>query len=404
MSKLLENFEELVKIPSPSLKEENVAKWIIDYCNKNDINGKLDDYGNVRITVEPTDSSKKSILLSSHMDVVGDSSAINLKKDGDYYMTDGKRTLGADDKAGVALALTLATYLVNNKELKHGGLEIMFTRDEESNMSGIKNAKLEDINAKHVLVLDGDKLGRLEISGAGYTLATLSITTPYGGHSGIDIHEEHRLNAAKLIAELICEIPQGVFFKDETGTITSINLGTVIAGNIQNNAAKIVEDKIIEEDYFDYFISHAMTNVINTRAKASYSIRSSSMTHEKELHELMLDCVDKFNKKYKDLATASIEFEEHLPMFEKSEDETIEKVYKNACRKIGIEPHISSFHAGAETHIYAKERNRHGEKFSPFLMGVADIYNMHSNAEKVNYKTLEKGYELIKQMFIDFNS
>lgn len=396
-------FESLVKIPSPSLKEAKVSKWILNYCKKNKIKAGLDDYGNVRINIPATDKTKEPMMLSSHMDVVGDSSPINLVHDGDYIKTDGKRTLGADDKAGVATALCLAHEIVNS-DIKHGGLELIFTRDEESGMSGIQHANLKDINSKHVLVLDGDKIGRFENAGAGYTLATLSLTTPYGGHSGIDIHEEHRLNAAKMIAELVSELPQGVFHKDEGGTVTSLNLGTIIAGNIQNTAAKIVEDKIVSDNYFDFFMDNSVTNVINTNAKATYSIRSSSKEKENELHQLMQDKIAQFNEKYKGLVQADIKFEEHIPMFERSEDTTMEEVYKKACEKTEMEPHIGSFHAGAETHIYAQNTNKNGEKFIPVLMGVADIDNMHSPSERVNFKTLQKGYDLIRQIFIEFNN
>ena len=63
-----------------------------------------------------------------------------------------------------------------------------------------------------------------------------------------------------------------------------------------------------------------------------------------------------------------------------------------------------SFHAGAETHIYAKNKHKSDEKFSPFLFGVADIYNMHSNAEYMNIESFYKGYELAKEIFIEFNN
>lgn len=402
-SNLLNIFEDLVKIPSPSLREEKVSKWILNYCKQNKLKAGLDDYGNVRINIPATDNKKEPLLLSSHMDVVGDSSPINLVKDGDYYKTDGKRTLGADDKAGIATALCLASEIVKS-DIKHGGLELIFTRDEESGMSGIEHAKFNEISSKNVLVLDGEKVGKFENSGAGYTLATLSLTTPYGGHSGIDIHEKQRLNAAKMIAELISEIPQGVFYEEDGQTVTSINLGTIIAGNIQNTAAKIVEDKIVSDNYFDYFIDNSVTNVINTNAKATYSIRSSSSEKENELKQQVMDKIAQFNEKYKGLVTANIKFEEHLPKFEKSDDKTMEKVYKTACEKLGMTPKIGPFHAGAETHIYANNTNKNGEKFIPVLMGVADIDNMHSPSERINFKTLLKGYELIKQMFIEFNN
>lgn len=400
---LVEIFKSLVQIPSPSLSEEKVIEWILDYCSKNGITAVTDEFKNVHITVEATDKSKCPMALSSHMDVVGDFSPINLVEEDGFIKTDGKRTLGADDKAGVACALCLAKEL-KNSDKKHGGLEIIFTRDEENHMSGIKHMDFNSINAQHILVLDGDKVGNLEVSGASYTFGLLKVTTPYGGHSGIDIHEKHRLNAAKLVGELIENIPQGVFYRDETGTITSINIGTVIAGNIQNTACKIVDDNFKTDRFIDYFMENSVTNVINTEAQVSYSIRSASVKKENELKALIEKVVADFNGIYGEYAKAEINFRENLPPFEKSEDPIMEEAYKIACEKVGHKPVITSFHAGAETHIYAKNKNAKGENFSPFLFGVADIYGMHSNAEKIDVESFFKGYELVKEIFLAFNT
>lgn len=40
----------------------------------------------------------------------------------------------------------------------------------------------------------------------------------------------------------------------------------------------------------------------------------------------------------------------------------------------------------------------------PFLLGLADVYNMHSANEKVDYKTMLKGYDIIENLFVEFNS
>lgn len=404
--KLLEIFTNLLQIPSPSLSEDKVIKWVQEFCRKNSISCELDDYENIFIRIEAKDTNKKPLLLSAHMDVVGDSSPIILKVDADFIQTEGTRTLGADDKAGVACLLMLAFELSkeNHAAFPHGGLEIVLTRDEEHGMSGIRHVDFKKIQAKHVLVLDADKLGQLEVSGASYTLGKLKVTTPFGGHSGIDIHEKHRLNAAKLISELISNIPQGVYYKDETGTITSINLGTIIGGDIQNIASKIVTEQIKNNKFLDYFIENSVTNVINTEAQASYSIRSANVEKENELKNLIKKEIEDFNSKYEGYAKAEIVFSEHLPPFEKSQDDLIEKIYQKACKQVGIKPHISSFHAGAETHIYAQNINAKGEKFLPVLLGCADIFNMHSASEKINYKTLLKGYDLLKQLFVEFNN
>lgn len=402
--KLLDIFSNLAQIPSPSKAEDDVILWLEDYCKANRLNCELDKYGNVYIRVARTCKSKKSILLSAHMDVIGDFSPINLKTEGDFIKTDGTRTLGADDKAGIACALLLALEISQDEELEHGGLELVFTRDEEHGMSGIKHVEFEKLNSTYALVLDSNKLGRLEVSGAGYTNGILKVHAKLGGHSGLDIQDKNRLNAAKLIAELTEMIPQGMFFGNEKGTITSINLGTVIAGDIQNLVSKAIDEKIKSDNYMDYLIENSVTNVINTEARASYSIRSASLDKEKELKTLINSKIEEFNKKYSNLAKAEMTYSEHLPLFEKSEDDTIEKLHAIACDKNQIKQIIGSCHCGAETHIYAKNKNAKGERFIPFLTGIADLYNTHSSAEKIDFKSFIKGYEMLKELFLEFNT
>ncbi len=402
-SELVSLFETLAKIPSPPLKEQKLATWIMEFCKTNKLNAKFDNYKNIKINIPPTDKTKKSILFSAHMDVVGDDSPINIVFENEFIKTDGKRTLGADDKSGVAVALMLAKE-INNGNLKHGGLEMLLTRDEELGMSGILNAEFKDFNSKYVLVLDEAEFGKFDNSGAGFTTVTLSLTTPYGGHSGMDIRDKKRLNAAKMISELISLIPQGVYWKGNNNSVTSINVGTIIAGDIQNTAAKIVENKIVSNDYLDFFMQNSVTNVINTKAMATLSIRSSSEIKENELKQTLINIVENFNQKYKDLLSVNIIFEELIPIFEESEDKTLQNFYIDACKELNISPKISSFPAGAESHIYCKNKNKNGETFIPALLGVADIFNMHSPLEKMNFVSLKKGFELVKEIFLKFNA
>ncbi len=401
--KLLDLFCTLAQIPSPSLKEEQVAQKIISVFKENNITAKLDNYGNVIAKVEATDTSKKPLLLSAHMDVVGDNSPINIKLNGDFLETDKTRTLGADDKAGVAAAIMLAIELSQNKELKHGGLEIIFTRDEEHKMTGIHNVKMNEIEAEYILVLDADKVGQVQIAGASYTGLTVTVNALKGGHSGIDIDDNTRLNAAKLVAELVNEIPQGVYKKDEFGVVTSINLGVIIGGGIETAINNIKESDLPSVKYLDCIIEKAVTNIINTKAGAVYSIRSSSREFENNLINEIKDIVNKFNVKYEGLAKAEVQTAEHLPPFEKSEDETLINIAKITGENLNLDLDISSFHAGAETHIYANNKNKYGKKLKPVLIGTADVYNMHSAEEMMNYKSYLSGYEFLKEFFKVFN-
>ncbi|MBQ3818829.1 M20/M25/M40 family metallo-hydrolase [bacterium] len=376
---LVDLFCNLAQVPSPSLHEENVSKYIIDYCKENNIPAKLDDYGNVLIDILPTDDKKDYLLLSAHMDVIGDDSKVETYVDDNNCIHAKGRTLGADDKAGVANALLLAKEVANSN-ISHGGLECVFTRDEESGMSGIRHLKFADIKSKYALVCDSDTLGQLEVAGASYTLVTIKLHSLKSGHSGIDIGDRTRANAAKLIADLISELPQGAYYEENGKVVTSCNLGGIQAGNIK------------------------VTNIINPEAAVSYSIRSSSRNKEEELHNIMKNTVEKFQEKNKHLATVTIEFEEHLPPFEKVDDNYIPILFEAAAKKVDITPDITTFHAGAETHIYANNTNCKGEKFVPYLVGLATVCNMHTKDEYVDYKTMLKGHELLKEFFRVYNN
>ena len=374
---LIDLFCSLAENPSPSLKEEKVIAFLEDYCKKNGLECRLDNYKNVLIRIPATDSAKPPLLLSAHMDVIGDDSPVEVYLDGDLIRAKG-RTLGADDKAGLANALYFATQL-SKSTAPHGELELVFTRDEENGASGIRNIEFDKLNSKYVLVLDSDSLGQLMTSGASYTTVKIHVTSFKGGHSGIDIADSTRENAAKLIADIVSNLPQGVYYSENGQVVTSCNIGGITSGNIN------------------------VTNIINTSADASYSIRSSSRKMEEELKNRMIFEIDDFNKQYDGIAKAEITFDEHLPAFEKADDDYIPILFEAVAKKTGVKPEISSFHAGAETHIYANRKNSKGEKFLPFLAGLANVQNMHSAEENVDYKSIIKGQELLEAFYKAYN-
>ena len=399
-------FEELVKIPSPSLSEENVAKKIMEYTYNNGINAYLDDYQNVIIKIPANCEGKKPLLLSAHMDVVGNSSPINIcySDDKKIIKTDGTRTLGADDKAGVAVALNLAIYLAKNPEIKHGGLEIVLTRDEETGMTGINHVNFEDLESSNVLVLDSDSLGNFEIAGAGYTKIDIEVKTSLGGHSGNDIQDKKRHNAAKLIADLVSKLPNGVFKVENGFTITSCNLGSIVAGATDIGLERFLDKTEHQKPYSKELMELNADNVINTSAYAHYSLRSSVKKYEEQLISKFQKEINKFNKKYGQLATATMDVKIHMLPFEKSPNQEMAEIAKNVGKKINLNVKVQSFHAGAETHIYANKTNKHGEKFKPVLVGVANIDSMHSPNESMEIESLIKGFEFVKEIFLNYNS
>ncbi|MDO5090463.1 MAG: peptidase T [Cardiobacteriaceae bacterium] len=75
--------------------------------------------------------------------------------------TDGTSLLGADDKAGIAIILTVAEYLLAHPELAHGKIRIGFTPDEEIGR-GADHFDVARFGADVAFTLDGSALGGLE--------------------------------------------------------------------------------------------------------------------------------------------------------------------------------------------------------------------------------------------------
>lgn len=403
---LLDLFIDLVKIPSPSNYEDDVAKWIYSYCAKNSIPAEFDKKGNIIAKIKATDPSKKPLLLSAHMDVVGGFEEVKPLIDGDFIQTDGARTLGADDKAGIASALQFAKELQNGgNNIKHGGLEILLTKDEELRMSGLKESETEKLESKYALVLDTDTYNSMKVSSSSYIFGFLDVKTLKGGHSGFDINDPSRKNAANLIAELIKKLPNGVFYKNhKKGVITSSNLGSIVAGDgVHQAVATTMKENAKSDNYAQNITDLAATNIINKNAKACYSIRSLDLKKQNKLLKLFESKIKKFNKKYKGIAEANMKFIEDLPIFEESKDKFIPDIYKKVCAKVGLKPDIGSTCAGAETNIYPIKKNKNGENFIPYLLGTVDIEGMHTSKERMNYQSFFKGYELLKEMFLEFN-
>ena len=76
-------------------------------------------------------------------------------------VTDGTTLLGADDKAGIAIIMTVAEYLLTHKECRHGKIRIGFTPDEEVGR-GTDHFDVELFGADYAYTIDGGALGELE--------------------------------------------------------------------------------------------------------------------------------------------------------------------------------------------------------------------------------------------------
>ncbi len=121
----------------------------------------------------------------------------------DIVTASGTTLLGADDKAGVAVMMTLADHLLRHPEIPHGKVRLCFTPDEEIGR-GVAHLKLEDLAADVAYTLDGGPLGETTFETFSADKALVKIT-------GVSCHagkaKGKMVNALKLAAKFIEQLP-----------------------------------------------------------------------------------------------------------------------------------------------------------------------------------------------------
>jgi len=146
------------------------------------------------------------VLPGDATQVLDDATAPELKdKIGDTIITsDGKTLLGADDKSGVAIIMTMVEQLIADLTIPHGPIRVCFTPDEEIG-TGIGKLSLEELDADVAYTLDGEKLGEVTCESFSADKALVRIT-------GVSIHpgkaKGRLVNALTLAAKLLNLLPQ----------------------------------------------------------------------------------------------------------------------------------------------------------------------------------------------------
>jgi tripeptide aminopeptidase len=112
--------------------------------------------------------------------------------------TDGTTLLGADDKAGVAVVMTLAETLLSDSKLLHGDIRLAFTPDEEVG-AGTKFFDIKAFGAACAYTVDGERPAELNKETFSADSATVTVT-------GRDIHPGMAKNVMVNATRVICEI------------------------------------------------------------------------------------------------------------------------------------------------------------------------------------------------------
>ena len=226
------HFDAIRQIPRPSKHEEQIAKHVVSWGKSQGFQTTRDGVGNVLVKVPATSGHEKAkvVVLQGHLDMVPEKNsdvtfdfekdAIQVRVVGDFVYATGT-TLGSDNGIGVAAAMAVA----EDRGAVHGPLELLFTTDEETGLTGAMQLDPRLLAGRTMLNLDTEEDAALYIGCAGGadTHATVTVTREdalpgtvpvrisvrglRGGHSGVDIHE-NRGNALKFLLRTLNAIRQ----------------------------------------------------------------------------------------------------------------------------------------------------------------------------------------------------
>ncbi|NLS17180.1 peptidase T [Rhizobium sp. P40RR-XXII] len=153
------------------------------------------DGGDIRFSGDP----QRVILVDEHP-------ALSDQIGNDIITSDGTTLLGADDKAGLAEIVTAAQYLVDNPDIRHGTIKLLFTTDEEIGR-GVDKVDLKKLGAQFAYTVDGETAGHIEDE-------TFSADSVEIVIQGVAIHpgfaKGKMENAIKIAGAIIDRLPKNI--------------------------------------------------------------------------------------------------------------------------------------------------------------------------------------------------
>lgn len=277
-----QQFRAISSIPHPSGHLDAICQYVGELAQRCGFVLLQDEVGNMLVRI----ANNPQYVLQAHLDMVPQvaddvkfdflTDALQLQDvetdtDGNPHclMATGT-TLGADNGIGVAAMLTLMLEAADQPAEDRPSVELLFTTDEETGMTGARSLHTDWIKAPYMINLDTEQSGVLMTGCAGAVnmraltkyrvdnvvpegdqALLLTLSGLAGGHSGMDIHLG-RANACKLMTRFLKHAV--VNFEARVASIDCGTLRNAIArqGKAIITVPSEIADEIIEEvRYYD---------------------------------------------------------------------------------------------------------------------------------------------------------
>lgn len=347
---LLQILEDLLLIYSPSRDEKNLANYIENFLKDLGAEIYLDksfaSYGGNAPTIFAKikgDLKGEGLTFSAHMDVVEPNKGLKIIKEGNVWKSDGRTTLGADDKAGVAGILYILKYMVEEK-ISHKDIYAIFTPGEEEGMLGAKSIDWEEVYrhmnpAKNMIVLDNagraDKIAYKAPTSYNYAIEFFGKTA----HAGIE--PEKGISSIKLLSSFIAKMPNGRIDESTTANVSKL-----------------------ESDF--------PSNVVPDYARASGEIRALTKERVEEVLEIYENLAKEVTKDSK--SSYKFSYEEDYPPLASKDDLAFAKDFKKTYKEFGVDADLQVIGGGSDANFFAKEG------FNSIILGVG-MEKVHTKEE-----------------------
>lgn len=400
---VLERFLDYVKIDTTadpdsisfpsSEKQKDLARLLVQELQAMGVSDALmDEYGYVYATIESNIASDSVpvICFCAHIDTAPDCSGTNVRpivhrnfngapiilpddptqvitveehpylktKIGEDIVTaSGLTLLGADDKAGVAIIMDFANFLISHPEVKHGKIRLLFTPDEEVGR-GVEHLNMEKLGADYGYTLDGGVVGSIEDES--FSADAVKITI-HGKSAHPGYAKNKMVNSIKVAAEIVDTLPKAEWSPETTEKKEGFVHPTSIQGGL-------------EETTLNFIVRDHLT--------------SNLAIHEDRLRSIVEKIVSNYNG-----VTYSFEIvEQYRNMKEVIATVPFVTEYAaEAMRKVGLAPKVSSIRGGTD-----------GSKLSFMGLPCPNIFTgemaIHSRHEYVCVQDMENAVKTMVEL------
>ena len=278
----------------------------------------------------------------------------------DIVVTDGTSLLGADDKAAIASILNMASFFMQNSEIKHGKIVICFVPDEEQGLLGAKALDVNLLGADFGYCLDCCEIGELIYE----NWNAADCTMVFKGVSAHPMNAKGKLvNSLLLAHKFISLLPGG-----EVPECTEGKEGYFWVKELSGNSAKTtlkIDIREFDEEKF-----------------------------QKRL-EFLSDMASSFNKIYGDRCEITLKTRyENVFKFLEDENSLPIKLAKDTFSELNITPNIKPMRGGYD-----------GAAISAKGVSTLNLFtggnNFHSIYEYLPVSSLRAASEVIKKIVIN---